>query len=160
MAKKFSRTQWNETDDPIPMLEHLADCECTMDFTQLIDIFMIRIWREVSDPEFRLVLYEWYGTGQTDLTQDEANSAAEARVKELSKQLKGLKSKSEEHGEVSRQIELGKSLLCFTGSGFEETITEVCQSMATVAKDPAKESKWQADTIRGLFDFDYIPPEE
>ena len=158
MAKKLNRKQWDETADPIPMVEHLADRECTMDFTQLIDVFLIRVWRELSDPVFRQVLDEWFDTGQTAVTQDEANTAAEKRVKELKKQLKKLKPKSSEHSKALRQIELGKSLLCFLGSGFEETVTEVCDGMANVAKDPAKERRWQADTIRALFDFDYTPP--
>jgi hypothetical protein len=32
--------------------------------------------------------------------------------------------------------------------------------MAAIAENPAKERKWQANTIRALFDFSYNPPED
>ena len=37
---------------------------------------------------------------------------------------------------------------------------KVCQSMSAVAIDRDHDRKWQANTIRGLFDFDYNPPDE
>ena len=160
MAKSFNRKKWDQTDDPIPMIDHLEDRGCMMDFTSLVDVFLIRIWREVSDVTLRQVLDDWFGTGATTVTQDEANAAAEKRVDELTQQLRDLDADSTEYLEVSRQIELGKALLVFDGSGFSETVIGVCQSMSAVASDPERERKWQADTIRGLFDFDYNPPDD
>ena len=160
MARSLSRKKWDQTDDPTPLIDHLADRGCTLDFTPLVDVFLIRVWREVTDDTLRQVLHEWFGTGQTALDQDEANAAAEDRIKALKKQLRGLDSDSTEHLEVSRQIKLGEALLVFDGCGFDETMIGVCQSMSAVADDPERERKWQAHTIRGLFDFDYNPPDE
>ncbi len=160
MARLLNQKQWNESDDPVPMLKHLVRRGCTMDFTPLVDLFLIRVWRRVSDSTLRQVLYEWFGTGQTNLTQDEVNVAAEMRINELKKQLRNLDPSRSEHREVSHQIKLGSSLLVFDGTGFEETVTAVSRSMAAVADNPTRELKWQADTIRRLFDFDYIPPDE
>ena len=156
----MNRKQWDESDDPIPMVRHLAGRGCTLDFTCLVDLFLIRVWRKVSDPAFRQVLHEWFGAGPTELTQDQANAAAAARIKELQKQSRQLDQGSPEHRHIKHQIELGKSLLVFEGCGYEETITEVCRSMIAVSDDPARERRWQASTIRALFDFDYHAPPE
>ncbi len=160
MAHELKRKQWDETDDPVPMIEHLGRRGCTLGFTPLADVLLIRVWRRVTDETFRQVMYDWLGTGQTKLTQDEAIAAAEDRIKVLSKKLARLEPDSAEHIDITYEIKLGKSLLVFDGAGFEETMIDLCQSMAAIADNPAKERKWQADTIRGLFDYAYNPPED
>ena len=160
MARELKRKQWDETDNPVPMIEHLGRRGCTLGFTPLADVLLIRVWRRVTDETFRQVMYDWFGTGQTTLTQDEANAAAEDRINVLSKKLATVKPGSVEHIDITNEIKLGKSLLVFDGAGFEETIIDLCQSMAAIADNPTKERKWQADTIRALFDFAYIPPED
>ena len=160
MARELKRKLWDETDDPVPMIEHLGRRGCTLDFTPFADVLLIRVWRRVRDETFRQVMYDWLGTGQTKLTQDEANAAAEDRIKVLLKTRARLKPDSAERIDITHEIKLGKSLLVFDGAGFEETMIDLCQSMAAVAQNPAKERKWQADTIRALFDFAYNPPED
>lgn len=160
MPRSLKRKQWEDSDDPEPLISHLGRRGCTLDFTLLADVLLIRVWREVKDETFRQVLHCWLGTEETDLTQDEANDAAEDHLQELQDQLDDVDRDSAEYGVLSRQIELGQALLVFEGSGFEETMTDLCRSMASVAADPEKERKWQADTIRGLYDFDYVAPSE
>ncbi len=160
MAGGLKRKQWDETDDPVSMIEHLGRRGCTLGFTPLADVLLIRVWRRVRDETLRQVMYDWFGTGQTKLTQDEANAAAEDRINVLSKKLARLKPNSAEHIDIAQEIRFGKSLLVFNGAGFEETMIDLCQSMAAIAENPAKERKWQANTIRALFDFSYNPPED
>jgi len=160
MASELKRKQWDETDDPVPMIEHLGRRGCTLGFTPLADVLLIRVWRRVTDETFRQVMYDWFGTGQTKLTQDQANAAVEDRIKALSKKQARFKPGSTEHIEITHEINLGKALLVFDGAGFEETMSDLCHWMAAIADNPAKERKWQADTIRGLFDFAYDPPED
>lgn len=160
MAIELKRKQWDEADDPVPMIEHLGRRGCTLGFTPLADVLLIRVWRRVTDETFRQMMYDWFGTGQTKLSQDEANAAAQSRIKVLSKKLARLKPDSDEYIDIANEIKLGNALLVFEGAGFEETMIDLCLSMAAIADSPAKERKWQADTIRGLFDFAYNPPED
>jgi hypothetical protein len=108
MATDLKLEQWDESDDPVPMIEHLGRRDCTLDFTPLADVLLIRVWRRVRDETLRQVMYEWFGTGQTKLTQDEANAAAADRIKVLSKKLGRLKPGSTEHSEITSEIKLGR----------------------------------------------------